>query len=164
MVRSSHGCIPEWAASHGMHWPTTAGKSCVVIPPNSRTTFTLSGNNVQRQRTTRYLGIIVNFRGIQSADTPRRIASAKAKYSLIASTRILDNIHVRRQIRIYNAFIRPVFDFGIHLAPWRPEYERDSRTIDNMVFKHPHRGAGKRAWTHSKPRDQKKNPRSKTVR
>jgi len=136
----------KWAADYGMHWATTKGKSCVVIPPTSRTTFTLAGNNVERQRTTRYLGIIVNFRGIQSADTPKRIAAARAKYSLIAATKILDRIHVRRQINIYNTFIRPVFDFGIHLAPWRHEYEADSRAVDNMVFKHPHRGAGKRAW------------------
>jgi len=136
----------EWAKEFGMHWATRKGKSCVVIPRDSVTTFTLAGNAIERENSTRYLGIIINYRGIKSADTPERIRKATAKYHTIRNLGITDRMHVRRRIHIFNSFIRPVFDFGIHLAPWREDYDSQSRRIENMAFKHPHNKAGKKAW------------------
>jgi len=42
--------------------------------------------------------------------------------------------------------IRPLLDFGIDLAPWKPFYSMESQKLEHKTLRHPHLNAAKEAW------------------
>lgn len=136
----------DWARSAGMKWNTDPGKSCILAPPECFRTFTLAGQPIEKVDETNYLGVIVDFTGVLHANTSSRSRAAFATMRLIANAGVLSNVYLPRRIYIYNTFLRPKFDFGIHLAPWRDEYSDDALAVERAILKHPSHTLNLRTW------------------
>jgi len=136
----------DWAREFGMSWATDPGKSCVLVPPSSKTKFYLAGNILTRELTTRYLGVEVSWEGVVSAYTEGRMNAAMGRCNVIRHVGLTKMAHIKRIKLIYNSFIRPMYDFGIHLAPWSWQMGDHGYKVEKRLYVHPCKKAGQRAW------------------
>jgi len=80
------------------------------------------------------------------ANTKDRITDATEQAKLINYVGVARDSHIKRRINIFQTFLRPKFDFGLHLAPWQPSYADDAVEVEKMILKHPTAGS-KMSWT-----------------
>jgi len=145
-LKKSLRICTDWAKAAGMEWATETGKSCVLAPPHCTKDFHLAGRIIEKVASTKYLGVVVNFEGVLHADTETRIDNASDTISLMGSAGLLRGSFMARRIHIYKTFIRPKYEFGIHLTEWQDKYRKALVELDMKILYHPVYTTAERTW------------------
>lgn len=105
----------QWADSFGMIW--APGKSKVLCPAEPEQAVLLAGSSLQRAESTKYLGVEVDCRGINGSAADKRLKAAKRRVNELRGIGLLGRLYLKRAARNYEALVRPVRKYGIHLSP-----------------------------------------------
>eukprot|EP00171_Calliarthron_tuberculosum_P005289 IDg5289t1 len=104
----------EWASSHGMAW--AAGKCTALLPQETRKdSVTIAGQQLTKAGNAEYLGMTIS---IKSTSQPaKRAATGWARFRELKCMGIHQGgLSTRTAVRLYKTFVRPTFEFGLHLS------------------------------------------------
>jgi hypothetical protein len=128
----------QWAASMGMQWNTAPAKSMVLsLPdtePSTHPLFVLAGAPLHVTPSAEYLGTTFTLHGLTTHKTLERLAAAKKR--LLSLVPVGLNRHgwpATISLHVYKTFIRPMFEYALHLLPADPAVTRAIDDLD-MTF------------------------------
>jgi len=116
----------KWAEKYGMTWATEPGKSSVLVPKRATSQFYLAGEIIGRVEKTNYLGMIVSFKGVVSADSRSRHKAVRERCDHLKLVGLLKRAHMARIIATYNILYAQCMSIE---ARWRSGTRDWKRTL-----------------------------------
>ncbi len=106
----------EWAEATGMVWSTS--KCAIVTRNKAECTFLLARDSLVSLPKTDYLGVTIDHEGVAEDKTVHRLKRARKRVQMISTLGMFrGGISSQKCINIFTTFIRPLWEYSIHLTP-----------------------------------------------
>ncbi len=144
--------------SHTMGWRNEydmarSPKKCYVLAPraDTRNKWLLAGACIAESKTAEYLGVIIENRGITDENTVLRIGNAisRQRFNEVLGN-VLWTIQYWAILKLCKTFIRPVWEYAIHLSPMSVKSGVNCTKLDKSLWR-PFRKVGPTADAETQP-------------
>ncbi len=117
MILGHSATCTEWAQEKGMTWSV---QKCTVIANDEENPVFLSGSRMKHRTEAEYLGVSIDKGGVTTTKTIDRLRSARSRIGLLSTLGMFKRgFTTERNVAIFRAFIRQVFEYGVHLVQRR---------------------------------------------
>lgn len=123
----------SWAESYDMTWSI---KKCHIIPPNGdQTRLTLAGQPVMLSTEAEYLGVSIDSKGVSASTSIKRVSAARARLQdMVRIGMNARGLSLPVNRRLYLTFIRPVYEYALHLTPLSPRLTAAVLSLEKAFF------------------------------
>jgi hypothetical protein len=124
----------EWSLRVGMQF---APDKCIALDARQVTEYTMYGAPLVRSATATYLGIPFTQSGIDlAANAKTRAAKGRAVTAMVAQSGMnLTGFAPAASTNVYRAFVRPVLEYGLALAPMTAKELEPLQKVQNMALR-----------------------------
>ncbi len=126
-----HKCT-EWAAVTGMVWSTS--KCSNVTRNKSLGPFRLAGDTRAIQSKTTYLGVTIASGGVAEDMAVERLIRGRKRIQMISTLGMFRGSIKKKSIKIFKTFIRPLWEYSIHLTPHTVRIRREFNLVMQDVM------------------------------